>query len=316
MLCKISRKQYKNIKALGCHISKTHHTQAYYYIFYKTKYDGICKYCGKDTLFINIDRGYKKFCNNICKNKHYVLENNPFYGRKHSYESLLKIKNRYYPSGNNHCNYGKTGHKSKLYGRKKPQSWIDMISKLHKGKILSQETKDKISRKKKGVPRPQYLKLRQSILLRGRKGRALTDEMKYKISLGVSKAILDGKLNNTRFKRGVVYSDKSDKPIYCRSEYEFIAIRIFDNDDSIVKIEYEPEKILILLDNVKRYTIPDFRITYVSNKIKIIEIKPLRVIKNNTYRSKDKIRETIKHYASIGIRYEVWTEKKLGLPIR
>ena len=60
-------------------------------------------------------------------------ENNPFYGKKHSEETLK------------HMSEIKTGSNHPMYGTHRSQETKDKIGLVHKGKVVSQETRDKLS---------------------------------------------------------------------------------------------------------------------------------------------------------------------------
>ena len=78
MKCKICKKEFKNFVSLGTHISKTHKIsikeypegisviQRYYDKFLKLEGKGICTECGKETKFIDLGKGYHKFCSRKC----------------------------------------------------------------------------------------------------------------------------------------------------------------------------------------------------------------------------------------------------------
>jgi hypothetical protein len=67
MICKICNKEFKNVISLSNHISRTHFKKIkdYYNQFLKKENDGIC-YCGKETIFDNITKGYRKYCSYKC----------------------------------------------------------------------------------------------------------------------------------------------------------------------------------------------------------------------------------------------------------
>lgn len=73
MYCKICNKEieFKRISDfIKCHIIKLHNSNSkdYYDMFLKKdSNDGKCKICGKDTNFINLQRGYTIYCSKNCK---------------------------------------------------------------------------------------------------------------------------------------------------------------------------------------------------------------------------------------------------------
>jgi hypothetical protein len=80
---------------------------------------------------------------------------------------FLMARNKKYPNIIN----------SKLYEELKI-SHLDTLSKTHKNKQLSQHTKDKISQKPKGKPKPDYFR---EIASKSRKGKNISEDHKDKI---------------------------------------------------------------------------------------------------------------------------------------
>lgn len=75
-----------------------------------------------------------------------IGENNPFYGKKHTEETKNKIsKNHANVSGENNPNYGK----------QMSESQKEKLRQINIGKIISEETKNKISRAMKGKNNPR-----------------------------------------------------------------------------------------------------------------------------------------------------------------
>ena len=70
MKCSICKFETKNLHGLSCHISKHHRdiTIQNYYDNYIGSI-GICNICGKPTKFLNLVKGYSKFCSTACLNK-------------------------------------------------------------------------------------------------------------------------------------------------------------------------------------------------------------------------------------------------------
>jgi G:T-mismatch repair DNA endonuclease (very short patch repair protein) len=68
MSCKICGKKLQNMRGLMTHLFKSRNhpsTKEYYDLFHKSKEEGKCVACGKDTLFSGLSQGYNKYC---CKN--------------------------------------------------------------------------------------------------------------------------------------------------------------------------------------------------------------------------------------------------------
>lgn len=110
-LCRICRKRYRNLNALGIHIKRRHRisTKEYYDTFFKEEGEDICIICGKETRFRGLWYGYGKICSSFtCIGKYRLricLEKHP----NHQSESgkMLHIK---YP--NHRYRMGKLGGKA------------------------------------------------------------------------------------------------------------------------------------------------------------------------------------------------------------
>jgi endogenous inhibitor of DNA gyrase (YacG/DUF329 family) len=103
ILCKICGKEFKNYKALGRHLI-THKitSKEYYDKFLKKENEGICPVCRKETTYLDLRRGYRKFCSNKCAQSG---KNHPNYGKHLSEETKKKISDA--NKGENNPNYGK-----------------------------------------------------------------------------------------------------------------------------------------------------------------------------------------------------------------
>ena len=69
MKCKICGKEFKSI---GTHIQYAHQNisyKEYYDAFLRKEDEGICRVCGKETVFLGITRGYTQYCSTQCKYK-------------------------------------------------------------------------------------------------------------------------------------------------------------------------------------------------------------------------------------------------------
>jgi group I intron endonuclease len=86
---------------------------------------------------------------NYFYDKHFYGEDNPFYSKHHTDETKIKLSNANkgrFAGKNNSC-YGKYGANHPAYGNKHSEETKQKISKAHKGKIVSEETKIKISKR-------------------------------------------------------------------------------------------------------------------------------------------------------------------------
>lgn len=69
--CKICGKPQKSVRGLSQHIRRQHNIsiKEYYDTYLKKPNEGICPTCGKQTPFLNMNKGYKKHCDNKCSNR-------------------------------------------------------------------------------------------------------------------------------------------------------------------------------------------------------------------------------------------------------
>jgi hypothetical protein len=68
--CKICNKEFKSSRGLSIHIKTQHKiNMEEYYLKYLNGEKTYCEYCGKDTKFINIEQGFRKYCSMSCTNK-------------------------------------------------------------------------------------------------------------------------------------------------------------------------------------------------------------------------------------------------------
>jgi very-short-patch-repair endonuclease len=75
--CRVCGKEFENQQFLSTHLSrnkKDHPLTKDYFEMYKDDFTDVekpdkkCKLCGKDTEFINVNRGYKNYCSQYCRN--------------------------------------------------------------------------------------------------------------------------------------------------------------------------------------------------------------------------------------------------------
>lgn len=75
-ICKICGKKYKNLQSLSKHLSDKHKEitkKDYYDKYMKKENEGKCKYCNKNTRFINLSEGYS----NTCEKHKFEFHNDP-----------------------------------------------------------------------------------------------------------------------------------------------------------------------------------------------------------------------------------------------
>lgn len=72
IVCKMCDMKFKSNRSLGIHIAHTHKmsTKSYYDLYLKQDNEGKClnENCQKPTKFLNITKGYRKFCSKYCCN--------------------------------------------------------------------------------------------------------------------------------------------------------------------------------------------------------------------------------------------------------
>jgi len=92
LICKICKKECKNLNSLSIHVVKKHkiNKKEYYDLYLKNNDNiGICLNCGNDCNFISLSKGYHDFCSGKCaKSKKF----NKLIGAKISKESIEKRK--------------------------------------------------------------------------------------------------------------------------------------------------------------------------------------------------------------------------------
>jgi endogenous inhibitor of DNA gyrase (YacG/DUF329 family) len=187
ILCEICGKEFKNYKSFGDHL-KLHKvtSKEYYDKFLRKDSEGICPVCGKETSYISLNRGYRKFCSNKCANS---KENNPMFGKHLSEETKKKLSDA--NKGENNPNYGK--HRSEETKKKisdankhPSEETRKKMSDAHRGKHRSEETRKKISEAKKGGNNPNYGKHRSEETKKKisdtNKGKRRSEETKKKMS--------------------------------------------------------------------------------------------------------------------------------------
>jgi endogenous inhibitor of DNA gyrase (YacG/DUF329 family) len=167
MKCEICGREFKNFKTLARHL-RTHKitSKNYYDKYLKKEGEGICPICGKETNYINLNKGYRKFCSKKCAKSG---ENHPLYGKHRSEETKKKISDAH--KGENNPFYGKhhtketkkkiseanKGEKNPNYGKHPSDETRKKMSDANKGENSSnygnhrsEETKKKISEGNKG----------------------------------------------------------------------------------------------------------------------------------------------------------------------
>lgn len=155
------------------------------------------------------------------------------------------------------------------------------------GAVLSEETKEKISKHHKetgcfkGDKNPMY-------------GKTHTDEIKQKMSEIVSSEMVAGKrraYGKNYHEKGYVFSTKLNIDVFYRSSWEKATTQWLDQNHDIKSFAYEPFYIAYWLIRGNQYKqkhhyIPDFLVEYNDGKKELWEIKPL--IYANTEKARQK----------------------------
>lgn len=83
----------------GSHLKKIHNidSKKYYDTFIKTKNEGVCKICGKDTRFGRMSTGYSKYCSNKCKglDNDIVIKRKSTLKEKYGNENYVNMEAQY-----------------------------------------------------------------------------------------------------------------------------------------------------------------------------------------------------------------------------
>lgn len=172
--CKICNREFKNYIALSKHLKFKHNLSSttYYEEFLLKENEGKCKVCGNKTIFKNLRLGYNKTCSKKCMGILKRGENNFFYGKTHSEESMIQmVKKRRENNSYVHSQETKNRISKALKGR--PHYWG--VSGTT-GKNHSEETKEKISKK--------ALESFQNGRIPFYKGKKMPEEIRKKISAG------------------------------------------------------------------------------------------------------------------------------------
>lgn len=160
------------------------------------------------------------------------------------------------------------------------------------------ERNKKISKSKNGIKREIFSK-----------------EWRKNLSIGVSNAILKGKMKKKdTYKCGYFFSKLNNKKFWYRSLYELAAYILLDDEDSqnIIK-EWKTEclKIPYKFNKIKKHTIPDIFVEYKSGKKQIVNIKPERRLNDILNILENKA--TQKYCSKNNIVFSIWTEKELDI---
>lgn len=68
MQCEICKREFKNLLGISKHLVNHNITSEDYFLTYIDNKKGTCNFCGKETKFKNLIKGYQKYCNSYCCN--------------------------------------------------------------------------------------------------------------------------------------------------------------------------------------------------------------------------------------------------------
>ena len=226
----------------------------------------------------------------------------------------------------------------KIFGalreRMKDEDVRDSIRQSKIGSTLPQEVRDKISKTKlANDPTKKEIKARKECAERlvkynqendpwnkGKKqsqevidnrvsklkGQKRTKEVRELMSeLAIQRCI-----DETDFSRGKYFSNKNNCFIKYDSSYEVRAYELLEELDTVVSYRRCNFYIKYFYEGINRSTNPDLLLNYADGTTEMVEVKPCRFIINCDKTIK-KINVAHQYCKERGIKYSVWTEKKL-----
>lgn len=202
-----------------------------------------------------------------------------------------------------------------IYGEEKAAKMKKDKSVALKDRSYSEETIALWSSQRKGKGNPFYNKHHSNTTkkkLRNHfKGKHLSKEHRRKVSIGLSKAFEEGRMNrkSKTYKEGKFFSFKNDKFIKYRSSYELFVYEFLEKMKKVKSYEVEPFHIEYLDENldIRRY-IPDILIKYVDGSMELVEIKPRNFISLPS--NKCKFLAAEKFCKINGLSFSILTSKK------
>lgn len=243
-------------------------------------------------------------------------ENNPFYGKEHSEEArkVMSEKKKGKPSHNKgkkkfldfnlekycKCGCGERIVIKEFHRYRKLPDYIDEHKGVaSKGKIITEEQRNRHSAMLKGKPSP----------FKGVRGR-FTEEQRLRISSGVSAyMILHGNYADKKFKKGIFYSNKNNSELKYDSSYELKAFEILEQKEDILSYKKCDFTIDYVLSGKLRRYLPDIYITSTDGSSEIIEIKPEYQL--DYEETKAKVAYASEYCKNNNIKFSIWTEKQL-----
>jgi len=94
--CEVCHREFKNYIGLSTHIRKTYNVNSkeYYDKYLKKENEGICLECGKGTNYINLSKGYNKFCSKKCVSISSIIKNKRESTNIKKYGNVCSLQNK------------------------------------------------------------------------------------------------------------------------------------------------------------------------------------------------------------------------------
>jgi len=110
---------------------------------------------------------------------------------------------------------------------------------------------------------------------------------------------------------GIFYSNKTGKDLRYDSSYELKALQMMENNSDILFFDRCHFSIPCKYNDSQHQYIPDFLVTYFSGEIKLIEVKPKKLLCSPE--TIGKFRAAINYCEEENFIYEIWTEIELDI---
>lgn len=144
----------------------------------------------------------------------------------------------------------------------------------------------------------------------GNKGKIVSREAREKMSRTQSQLVKEGKVNLvTHGRSGHFYSKKNKKRLWYRSSYELQAYKILEQLSKVIKYESEPFCIPYKFQKIERNYVPDILITYDDNSQELIEVMRENMLGDEQRIAKATAAK--KYCKKNNMSFSIWTEKEL-----
>jgi len=219
--------------------------------------------------------------------------------------------------------------KGKIHSKEFNDRIGKVLSKANKGKPKSKDHKEKIRQGNLGKKRSIEVRKNMS---EGQKNSTYIHPVNCKCSFCSntgkdnqfygkmhSKTTIErlSKLQSERLMNGFgkitgkFYSEKIQKEIKFRSNWEFEYMQMLEKDDDVIMYDYEPMRINFIHAGVRRYLVPDILVKYKNGKRSLVEIRPEWRLKDKL--TKLKMKEMYKYCSENDLTFEwiySYSEKK------